>query len=220
MFVTIGIAQQSWMEKLKGVRLTLLPLKVGELTAEFVQSILDDCILSSSSDNENNNIQEPLVTVKWPNDVLLNEMKISGTLIESANGWFLIGIGINLEYAPNIPTSGKDYGRPSVSVQEYCPSKNDIDEKVDRASQAGIHLAYSLHSWLHKEQSESSSKIRAAESIVEGWKRWLDWDMELVMRDTPGRKRVRLVDVLADGPVQIMDINDGTKRVLVSDYFL
>ena len=51
-------------------------------------------------------------------------------------------------------------------------------------------------------------------------KSWVDWDMELIMRDTPNRERVKLVNVLDDGRVQVIGQEDGIQRTLVSDYFL
>ena len=46
------------------------------------------------------------VTLKWPNDVLLNGGKLAGILLESAGagghvGHFAIGIGVNLKTAPD-----------------------------------------------------------------------------------------------------------------------
>lgn len=35
--------------------------------------------------------------LKWPNDVLLRDKKVSGTLIESAGGAAIIGIGVNVK---------------------------------------------------------------------------------------------------------------------------
>ena len=43
-------------------------------------------------------------TLKWPNDVLVNEGKIAGILIEQAEGAWIIGIGLNiLEEPRNAP---------------------------------------------------------------------------------------------------------------------
>ena len=50
-------------------------------------------------------VSPALVSIKWPNDVLLDGVKASGILIESgvhANGdlWLAVGIGVNLAHAP------------------------------------------------------------------------------------------------------------------------
>jgi BirA family biotin operon repressor/biotin-[acetyl-CoA-carboxylase] ligase len=39
-------------------------------------------------------------TLKWPNDVLVNDGKIAGILVESADGAHIIGIGVNMLEAP------------------------------------------------------------------------------------------------------------------------
>ena len=41
------------------------------------------------------------VSCKWPNDLLLNGKKLSGILIEAANGLYVVGIGINLTPVPS-----------------------------------------------------------------------------------------------------------------------
>lgn len=40
------------------------------------------------------------VTVKWPNDVLVDGRKLSGILLEAGDGWLAVGIGVNLAAAP------------------------------------------------------------------------------------------------------------------------
>ena len=57
-----------------------------------------------------------LVTIKWPNDVMLAGQKASGVLVESgaheSGGlWLAVGIGINLVSAPSGPTPS---ARPSI----------------------------------------------------------------------------------------------------------
>ncbi len=41
--------------------------------------------------------------VKWPNDVLLDGAKISGVLLEGVAGAVIVGIGVNLVAAPDVP---------------------------------------------------------------------------------------------------------------------
>ena len=40
------------------------------------------------------------VLIKWPNDLILEERKLGGILAEIRNGHALVGIGINLSWAP------------------------------------------------------------------------------------------------------------------------
>lgn len=59
-----------------------------------------------------------LVTIKWPNDVLLVGQKVSGVLLESGaldegGLWLAIGIGINLQVAP----SGTE--RPATCIADH-----------------------------------------------------------------------------------------------------
>lgn len=42
----------------------------------------------------------PRVRLKWPNDLLLDERKLGGILVEASGGKAVCGIGINLTWAP------------------------------------------------------------------------------------------------------------------------
>ena len=53
--------------------------------------------------NTISNFSDRNVSLKWPNDILLDERKCAGILIESygsQNEFLIIGIGVNLRYAP------------------------------------------------------------------------------------------------------------------------
>lgn len=41
-------------------------------------------------------------TIKWPNDVLIDDKKVSGILIEYSGRFVVIGIGINITSCPNV----------------------------------------------------------------------------------------------------------------------
>lgn len=43
---------------------------------------------------------EDQLAIKWPNDILINEAKVSGTLIEADRSSIYIGVGINVETKP------------------------------------------------------------------------------------------------------------------------
>jgi len=43
------------------------------------------------------------LALKWPNDVLLSGGKLSGILLEMARGHIIVGIGVNLARAPELP---------------------------------------------------------------------------------------------------------------------
>ncbi len=53
------------------------------------------------------------VGFKWPNDVLVNERKAAGILLESGNDWLVVGIGVNVE---SYPRAGMIY--PATSMKE------------------------------------------------------------------------------------------------------
>lgn len=46
-------------------------------------------------------------TIKWPNDILIDGKKISGTLIEYSGRFVIVGIGINIKTNPTVNASYK-----------------------------------------------------------------------------------------------------------------
>ncbi len=44
-----------------------------------------------------------LPKIKWPNDILVDDAKISGVLIEYAGRYVIVGIGINVHTNPTVP---------------------------------------------------------------------------------------------------------------------
>ncbi|AKM07366.1 biotin--[acetyl-CoA-carboxylase] ligase [Pelagerythrobacter marensis] len=56
------------------------------------------------------------LVIKWPNDLLLRGAKLSGILLERAGDAVVIGIGINLAQAPDLPD------RPTVALAQLGPA--------------------------------------------------------------------------------------------------
>ena len=46
-------------------------------------------------------------TIKWPNDILIDEKKVSGTLIEYSGRFVVVGIGINIKTNPTVKATYK-----------------------------------------------------------------------------------------------------------------
>lgn len=44
-----------------------------------------------------------VLAIKWPNDVLLDDAKLSGILLERTDDTIIVGIGVNLGHAPDVP---------------------------------------------------------------------------------------------------------------------
>lgn len=87
-----------------------------------------------------------LVTIKWPNDVLLAGRKTSGILIESGPGpsgglWLAVGIGVNLSQAPG------DTERPATCIAEHLSQGVTSPPTVDEATKA---LAETFGVWLDR----------------------------------------------------------------------
>ncbi|OJH31096.1 MAG: biotin--[acetyl-CoA-carboxylase] ligase [Wolbachia endosymbiont of Armadillidium vulgare] len=85
--------------------------KLTELT--FVTALaVGNTLLSFVSDS---NIQH-----KWPNDILIDDKKISGILLEkrSNSNWLIVGIGINVNHAPLPGTT---------CISNYGESVSNID---------------------------------------------------------------------------------------------
>ena len=54
--------------------------------------------------------------LKWPNDVLLGEAKACGILLEMVQGHVIVGIGVNLAKAPDLPD------RKTAALSDFIPA--------------------------------------------------------------------------------------------------
>ncbi len=83
-------------------------------------------------------------TIKWPNDILVNGKKISGTLIEYAKNFIIIGTGINIKTNPTLDsyqtTKLEDY--VSVSKSEVLKKLIHNIEKWRSAEFSDVRLRW------------------------------------------------------------------------------
>lgn len=65
-------------------------------------------------------------SIKWPNDVLVNSKKIAGILIEKSKGYYIVGIGVNLNNrSGQFP---KEFSGKASSLLEETGNIYDKDE--------------------------------------------------------------------------------------------
>lgn len=143
------------------------------------------------------------VSLKWPNDVLLNNKKIAGILAESfetskkagisARRWAVIGIGVNVEHHPE-----KDVLYPTTDLKsagvEIVSAKIILSRLIH-------HFILRYDQWMHSGFASIRSAWRAnakdigalvsvqqEESVIEGMFLDIDPQGRMIIEDKDGEK--------------------------------
>lgn len=188
-------------------RLAMLPLRVGLALAQSL---------------------EPLVRsqpkVKWPNDVVVEDRKISGILIESQTvgsqtvgsqtvgsmGYAIIGIGINCTV--EFDQAPEEVRRHAVSLHQVLANREQ-----EQASCESVLLGF-LRSWFDLQEICASEP----DWIERNWPAW-DWlaDREIQVQQPTKTWHGRADGIGSDGSLRLIDsqairhtILSGTVRVL------
>lgn len=143
-----------------------------------------------------------LVTIKWPNDLLLDGAKLSGILLERAGDAVVIGIGVNLAHYP----TDLDRRVTSLAAHGGAPDPADFLE----------NLADAFARWLGIWRGEGLAPVRA---------RWLGRahpvGTALTARLPDGSAIDGLFQGLDDAGALILRLADGATRVIhAADVFL
>ena len=145
-----------------------------------------------------------LVTIKWPNDVMLAGDKVSGVLVESgahpAGGlWLAVGVGVNLAHAPE----GTE--RPATSLAQHL--KADVGAPPS-AEAAAPRLAQAFAVWL-----ERWSQL-GFEPVLDAWQaRTRGLDGPATARLGHETVEGRAEGVAPDGALRLR-LPDGTLRLI------
>jgi BirA family biotin operon repressor/biotin-[acetyl-CoA-carboxylase] ligase len=91
-----------------------------------------------------------LVTIKWPNDLMVGNAKLCGMLLERQGDAVIAGFGMNVAHAPELP----DRAATSLAARGAAP---DID-----AAAVATDLAARFAHWLDLWRREGVERIRAA----------------------------------------------------------
>lgn len=146
--------------------------------------------------------QRATLALKWPNDLLVDNAKISGILLERSGDAVVVGIGVNLGHHPT------DTDRPATSLAAHgtAPDPADFAET----------LAEGFARWLGIWRGQGIAPVRA---------RWLDrahpLGTALTARLPDGSATDGLFDGLDTDGALILRLADGTARVIhAGDVFL
>ncbi len=179
------------------IPLTLVPLRIGTLIAPSIRSR----VTSSSG-----------VYLKWPNDVLIGDRKVCGTLIEVENDRLLVGIGCNVAEAPLVPSAGSDKGRQSTCIHEHA-DKDECRPDTD-ASKIAAEIIERAKEW-----------TKAADSVnfvINEFQSSMDFNAIQTLRSGEDEgKDVIPIRINSDGTLQVKFAdNQFVERTLVADYLV
>ena len=146
------------------------------------------------------------ISLKWPNDVLINGGKVAGILLESSGrgpfvDWLSVGIGVNLSYAPDIdgaafsPVSVAGEGGEPVRPEDFLVTLATAfatqEKKLDAMGFARIR-----EDWLkHAARLGETISARTSTETIEGLFDTIDKDGNLVLITAKGPKAIPAADV-------------------------
>ena len=138
--------------------------------------------------------------VKWPNDVLVEERKLAGILIEARpqDGWAVLGVGLNL----------------TISHEEFPPDLRDTAVSIFDSSEGG--LAESRRSLPAVAPSgPRQSLLTATEVLNRHLAHWVEAEAEAVLAGWRERDALRGREVSWDGGSGVADGVDDRGYLLV-----
>lgn len=80
------------------------------------------------------NLRQEGLRLKWPNDLLLNDSKLAGILIEGGQvkagdpSWMIVGVGINLRNASTLEASLNQNGVNVGALDQFLPSNTKLPD--------------------------------------------------------------------------------------------
>ncbi|GAA4643707.1 hypothetical protein GCM10023115_16670 [Pontixanthobacter gangjinensis] len=89
-----------------------------------------------------------LLKLKWPNDLLLGRAKLAGILLEAQGASVVVGIGVNLAAAPELP----DRATTALSRIGPVPARDHFAERLSTqfATELGRWRTYGLETVLRR----------------------------------------------------------------------
>lgn len=156
------------------------PATLSFVSALAVQDAVNDALIGVSHS-----------MLKWPNDVLLGEGKLSGILLEMVSGDVVVGIGVNLKRAPDLP----DRKTAAISDCTMAPLVHDF------AKALAVKFQKRLNEW--REQGLATTLDEFVASSIH------DSGSALTVHDADGSR--------ITGTYACLDPTDGALRLRLAD---
>jgi len=135
------------------------------------------------------------VQLKWPNDLMVGGAKLAGILLELVEGCVVVGIGVNLSSAPDLPD------RQTVALSKFGPAPDrDIF-----AQALATNFAEELEKWREHGLSALLSRWQAAAHPV---------GTQLVVQEPGGDPVIGGYAGLAIDGALLLRLADGTVRAI------
>jgi BirA family biotin operon repressor/biotin-[acetyl-CoA-carboxylase] ligase len=154
-------------------------------------------------------VPEALVRLKWPNDVLVDDRKVSGVLIESGRRddgmlWLAVGVGVNLATPPAAAE------RPATSLKDHLRA----DMAAPLAPDAALtELSRAFARWLKVWTDFGFEPIRDA------WSARADMGRPCVARLDHETVEGRAEALEADGALRLRLFDGSARRITAGDVF-
>jgi len=184
LYMTLGIS----LRYLPPARLQTMALEAGMALFDALVPGLEKSVASR-------------LWLKWPNDLLVEEEKVAGLLLEATATHLLVGLGINLSVGPALDDGGRPAGRlfPTAS-----PSldKEGVAEAFVKSLESRLEIP-----WSEEEK----------ESLIRQWSARSRWDKPLPLRGEAPAGVVWPIALDKEGYLRIRREN-GEETTLVAEY--
>ena len=125
-------------------------------------------------------LSKPPIFLKWPNDLIVNDLKVGGVLVESVGEKICIGIGINYFWKnPTVPNAGALFNE----VQEDKSIKDHAIKWAEKVYESVTKNSFSLERY--------KAKLQTLGKVVEypegrGWAEDINENGSLRIKTTEG----------------------------------
>ena len=194
-----GRLGRSWQSKSKeGIWMSIiLKPEIVPYKAPFITLIAGAAIVKAL-----NNLQVP-AKIKWPNDIIINNKKLSGILtelsaeIERVN-YIVVGIGMNVK--------NFDFDQELEQKATSLYKENYYLSRVDVVSQILCEFEKLYKKYIEKNDKKETLSICKEYSAI------INKDVYIINGDK--KELVKCIDINDDGNLLVKDINNNVKEIL------